>query len=696
MTDLTNYRNIGIFAHVDAGKTTTSERILKLTGKIHKTGEVHDGEATTDFMEQEQERGITIQSAATSCFWNDHRLNIIDTPGHVDFTIEVYRSLKVLDGGVGVFCGSGGVEPQSETNWRYANDSGVARIIFVNKLDRTGADFYRVVDQIENVLGANPLVMALPIGIEDDFIGAVDLLTRKAWVWKDPNDPAKYEIEDAPADMSEKIEEWREKLIETAVEQDDAIMEKYLEGEEPTIDEIKSCIRKGTISLTFFPTYCGSAFKNKCVQMILDAVVDYLPNPTEVKPQPEVDLEGNESGEFAIVDPDKPLRALAFKIMDDRYGALTFIRIYSGKIEKGMTVLNTFTGKSERIGRIVEMHADERIELDVAQAGDIVAAIGLKNVQTGHTLCDPNKPATLEPMVFPDPVISIAVAPIDKGASEKLGIAIGKMIKEDPSFRVETDQDSGETILKGMGELHLDIKVDILKRTHGVEVEVGSPQVAYRETVTKRVEDTYTHKKQSGGSGQYGKIDYVIEPGEPGSGFVFESKVTGGNVPKEFWPAGEGGFQKSMDKGVLAGYPCLDFKVTLFDGAFHAVDSSAIAFELASAAAYRQSMPKAGPQLMEPIMKVDVFTPDDNVGDVIGDLNRRRSIIKSQEANPTGVRVKAECPLSEMFGYIGTLRTMTSGRGQFSMEFLNYSPCPKNVADEIIAETLAREEEKKK
>ena len=696
MTDLTNYRNIGIFAHVDAGKTTTSERILKLTGKIHKTGEVHDGEATTDFMEQEQERGITIQSAATSCFWNDHRLNIIDTPGHVDFTIEVYRSLKVLDGGVGVFCGSGGVEPQSETNWRYANDSGVARIIFVNKLDRTGADFYRVVKQIEDVLGANPIVMALPIGIEDNFIGAVDLLTRKAWVWRDPNDPAKYEIEDAPEDMTGIIEEWREKLIETAVEQDDAVMEKYLEGEEPSIDELKSCIRKGTISLSFFPTYCGSAFKNKCVQMILDAVVDYLPNPTEVKPQPEVDLEGNESGEYAIVDPAKPLRALAFKIMDDRYGALTFIRIYSGKLEKGMTVLNTFTGKSERIGRIVEMHADERIELDTAQAGDIVAAIGLKNVQTGHTLCDPDKPATLEPMVFPDPVISIAVAPIDKGASEKLGIAIGKMIKEDPSFRVETDQDSGETILKGMGELHLDIKVDILKRTHSVEVEVGSPQVAYRETVTKRIEDTYTHKKQSGGSGQYGKIDYIIEPGESGSGFVFESKVTGGNVPKEFWPAVEGGFKKSMEKGVLAGYPCLDFKVTLFDGAFHAVDSSAIAFELASAAAYRQSMPKAGPQLMEPIMKVDVFTPEDNVGDVIGDLNRRRSIIKSQEANPTGVRVKAECPLSEMFGYIGTLRTMTSGRGQFSMEFLNYSPCPKNVAEEVIAETSAREEAKKK
>ena len=696
MKDLNLYRNIGIFAHVDAGKTTTTERILKLTGKIHKIGEVHDGDATTDFMDQEQERGITIQSAATSCEWDNHRLNIIDTPGHVDFTIEVYRSLKVLDGGVGVFCGSGGVEPQSETNWRYANDSGVARIILVNKLDRVGADFLRVVKQIEDILGANPLVMVLPIGIEDNFKGIVDLLTKKAWIWEDSEDPTKFDVTDPPEDMMADVEEWREKLIETALEQDDDLLEKYLEGEEPSIEDIKKCIRKGTINLDFFPTFCGSAFKNKGIQNILDAVVSYLPNPVEVKPQPEIDLEGNETGEYATVDPSKPLRALAFKIMDDRYGALTFTRIYSGTLKKGDNVVNTFTGKTERIGRIVEMHADERIELDVAQAGDIVAAIGLKNVQTGHTLCDPNKPATLEPMVFPDPVISIAVAPIDKGASEKLGIAIGKMIKEDPSFRVETDQDSGETILKGMGELHLDIKVDILKRTHGVEVEVGSPQVAYRETVTKRVEDTYTHKKQSGGSGQYGKIDYVIEPGEPGSGFVFESKVTGGNVPKEFWPAVEGGFQKSMDKGVLAGYPCLDFKVTLFDGAFHAVDSSAIAFELASAAAYRQSMPKAGPQLMEPIMKVDVFTPDDNVGDVIGDLNRRRSIIKSQEANPTGVRVKAECPLSEMFGYIGTLRTMTSGRGQFSMEFLNYSPCPKNVADEIIAETLAREEEKKK
>jgi len=689
--DLSKYRNIGIFAHVDAGKTTTTERILKLTGKIHKTGEVHDGEATTDFMEQEQERGITIQSAATSCEWNGHRLNIIDTPGHVDFTIEVYRSLKVLDGGIGVFCGSGGVEPQSETNWRYANESEVSRVIFVNKLDRIGADFYRVVKQVEDVLGAHPLVMVLPIGIEDEFKGCVDLLTRKAWIWDDEKDSTQYRIEEPPAEMADQIEEWREKLIESAVEMDDDVMERYLEGEEPTPEEIHKCIRKGTLTMDFFPTYCGSAFKDKGVQLVLDAAVAYLPDPTEVEPQPEVDLEGNETGEVATVDPNKPLRALAFKIMDDRFGALTFIRIYSGRIEKGMTVLNTATGKTERIGRMVEMHADERIELDHAQAGDIIAVVGMKNVQTGHTLCDPDKPATLEPMVFPDPVISIAVSPNDKGASEKLGIALGKMIKEDPSFRVETDEDSGETILKGMGELHLDIKVDILKRTHGIDVTVGKPQVAYRETITQHVDDSYTHKKQTGGSGQFAKIDYSIEPGEPGSGYVFESVVTGGNVPREFWPAVEKGFEKMMDRGVLAGYPCLDFKVTLKDGGFHAVDSSAVAYELAAMAAYRQTMPKAGPQLMEPIMKVDVFTPEDHVGDVIGDLNRRRGMIKSQEAGPTGVRIKAECPLSEMFGYIGSLRTMTSGRGQFSMEFLHYLPCPKNVSDEVIKEAQERE-----
>jgi elongation factor G len=690
MADLDHYRNIGIFAHVDAGKTTTTERILKLTGKVHKTGEVHDGEATTDFMDQERERGITIQSAATSCYWKDHRFNIIDTPGHVDFTIEVYRSLKVLDGGVGVFCGSGGVEPQSETNWRYANDSEVARVILVNKLDRLGADFYRVVDQVENVLGANPLVMVLPIGIEDDFVGVVDLLTRKAWVWDESGLPENYTLEDVPADMVDKVEQYREELIEKALEQDDDLLEAYLEGQEPSIEDIKRCIRKGTIALDFFPTYCGSAFKNKGIQLVLDAVVDYLPSPTEVKPQPIVDLEGNETGEVATVSVDLPLRALTFKVMDDRFGALYFTRIYSGKLEKGSTVLNTATGKTERIGRMVEMHADSREEISSAHAGDIIAIVGLKNVQTGHTLCDPNHPATLEPMIFPDPVISIAIKPKDKSASEKMGIALAKMIAEDPSFRVETDEDSGETIIKGMGELHLDIKVDILRRTHNVDVEVGKPQVAYRETITQRVEDSYTHKKQSGGSGQFGKIDYVVEPGEPGSGYVFESKVTGGNVPREYWPAVEKGFKMMMEEGVLAGFPLLDVKVTLMDGGFHAVDSSAIAFEIAAKGGYRQTIPKASPQLIEPIMKVDVFTPEDHVGDVIGDLNRRRGMIKSQEPGPTGVRIKAEAPLSDMFGYIGDLRTMTSGRGQFSMEFSHYLPCPKNVSEEVIKEVKER------
>ena len=691
MKDLTRYRNIGIFAHVDAGKTTTTERILKLTGKIHKIGEVHEGAATTDFMEQEQERGITIQSAATSCFWNDHQLNIIDTPGHVDFTIEVYRSLKVLDGGIGVFCGSGGVEPQSETNWRYANESKVARIIYVNKLDRMGADYYRVVKQVEDVLAAKPLVMVLPIGVEDQFRGVVDLLTRKAWIWDDSGDPMNYRIEDVPADMADDVETYREQLIEMAVEQDDEQMEKYLEGEELAIEDLKRCIRKGTRDLAFFPTYCGSSFKNKGVQLVLDAVVDYLPNPTEVKPQPEVDMEGNETGRFAYVDPEKPLRALAFKIMDDRFGALTFTRLYSGVLSKGDTVLNTATGKTERVSRIVEMHADSREEVNSAQAGDIIAIVGMKNVQTGHTLCDPKNPATLEPMIFPDPVISIAVAPKKKGTSEKMGLALSKMVQEDPSFQVETDQESGEVIIKGMGELHLDIKVDILKRTHGIEVEVGKPQVAYRESITKRFEDSYTHKKQSGGSGQYGKIDYVIEPGEPGSGFQFESKVTGGNVPREFWPAVQKGFQTSIEKGVLAGFPCVDMKVTLMDGAYHAVDSSAIAFEIAAKAAYRQSIPKAKPQLLEPIMQVDVFTPDDYVGDVIGDLNRRRGMIKSQEAGATGARIKTDVPLSEMFGYIGDLRTMTSGRGQFSMSFSHYAPCPANVAEEVIKEVKERQ-----
>ena len=691
MSDLSLYRNIGIFAHVDAGKTTTTERILKLTGKIHKTGEVHDGESTTDFMEQEAERGITIQSAATTCFWKDHRMNIIDTPGHVDFTVEVYRSLKVLDGGIGVFCGSGGVEPQSETNWRYANESEVARVIFVNKLDRMGADFYRVVGQVKKVLAANPLVMTLPIGIEDQFTGVVNLLDMKAYIWDDSGLPENYEVVDIPADMVDKANEYREMMIETAVEQDDDLMMAYMEGEEPSLEDIKRCIRKGTRDLAFFPTYCGSAFKNKGIQLVLDAVVDFLPSPTEVDPQDLTDEEtGEPTGKVATVSVDEPFRALAFKIMDDRFGALTFVRIYSGKLNKGDTILNSATGKTERVGRMVEMHANDRTELTSAQAGDIIAIVGMKNVQTGHTLCDPKNPCTLEPMIFPEPVISIAVKPKDKGANEKMSLAIGKLVAEDPSFQVETDEESGETILKGMGELHLDIKVDILKRTYGVELEVGQPQVAYRETITTPVEDSYTHKKQSGGSGQFGKIDYRIKPGEQNSGFTFTSTVVGGNVPKEFFPAIEKGFKSMMDQGVLAGYPVLDVEVELFDGGFHAVDSSAIAFEIAAKGAFRQSIPKANPQLLEPIMKVDVFSPEDNVGDVIGDLNRRRGMIKDQEAGATGVRIKADVPLSEMFGYIGHLRTITSGRGQFSMEFSHYSACPQNVADKVMEEAKAR------
>jgi elongation factor G len=692
MTDLSNYRNIGIFAHVDAGKTTTTERILKLTGKIHKTGEVHDGAATTDFMTQEQERGITIQSAATTCFWSDHRLNIIDTPGHVDFTVEVYRSLKVLDGGVGVFCGSGGVEPQSETNWRYANDSKVARIIFINKLDRVGADFLRVVEQIKNVLGAKPLVMTLPIGQEDDFKGVVDILSEKAYVWDESGLPENFKVEEVPADMVELVAKYREELVETAVEQDDDLMMAYMEGEEVSIQDLKRCIRKGTIALDFFPTLCGSAFKNKGVQLVLDSVIDYLPCPTDVNPQPLTDELGEPNGQSAIVSKEEPFRALAFKIMDDRFGALTFIRIYSGILNKGASVLNSFTGKTERIGRMVEMHADDRKELDSAQAGDIIALVGLKSVKTGQTLCDPKHECSLEPMIFPEPVISISVKPKDKGGSEKMGIAIGKMVAEDPTFCVETDEDSGETILKGMGELHLDIKVDILKRTYAVELEVGKPQVAYRETITESIEDSYTHKKQSGGSGQFGKIDYRVNPGEIGSGFQFKSTVVGGNVPKEFFPAIEKGFKVMMEEGPLAGFPVLDIEIELYDGAFHAVDSSAIAFEIAAKGAFRQSMPKAKPQLLEPIMKVDVFSPDDHVGDVIGDLNRRRGMIKDQEKGVAGVRVKSDVPLAEMFGYIGTLRTMTSGRGQFSMEFSHYSACPNSVSEQVILETKERKE----
>lgn len=691
MIDLDLERNIGIFAHVDAGKTTTTERILWLTGKIHKAGEVHDGESTTDFMVQEAERGITIQSAAVTCYWKGTRFNVIDTPGHVDFTVEVYRSLKVLDGGIGVFCGSGGVEPQSETNWRYANDSKVSRLIFVNKLDRIGADFLKVTKQVQDVLGATPLIMTLPIGAEDNFVGVVDLLTRKAYVWDDSGKPENYTVSDVPANMVDDVEMHRKQLIETALEMDDDLLMAYLDGTEPSIEDVKRCIRKGTLELAFFPTYCGSAFKNKGMQLLLDAVVDYLPAPHEVNAQPLTDAEGQPNGKFAIVSADEPFRALAFKIMDDRFGALTFVRIYSGKVSKGDTILNSFTGKTERVGRMVEMYANDRNEIQTAQAGDIIAIVGMKNVRTGHTLCDPKHECTLEAMVFPEPVISISVAPKDKGSTEKMSIAIGKMVAEDPTFRVETDIDSGETILRGMGELHLDIKVDILKRTYDVELIVGQPQVAYRETITKSVEDSYTHKKQSGGSGQYGKIDYTISPGEPNSGLTFTSSVVGGNVPKEFFPAIEKGFKSMMGSGTLAGFPMLDVVINLTDGGYHAVDSSAIAFEIAAKGAFRQSIPKAGPQLLEPIMKVDVYSTEDDVGNVIGDLNRRRGMISGQEPSGAGVRIKANIPLSEMFGYISTLRTLTSGRGQFSMEFSHYAACPNNVAEAVIL----KEKEKK-
>jgi elongation factor G len=549
-----------------------------------------------------------------------------------------------------------------------------------------------VVEQIKNVLGAKPLVMTLPIGQEDDFKGVVDILSEKAYVWDESGLPENFKVEEVPADMVELVAKYREELVETAVEQDDDLMMAYMEGEEVSIQDLKRCIRKGTIALDFFPTLCGSAFKNKGVQLVLDSVIDYLPCPTDVNPQPLTDELGEPNGQSAIVSKEEPFRALAFKIMDDRFGALTFIRIYSGILNKGASVLNSFTGKTERIGRMVEMHADDRKELDSAQAGDIIALVGLKSVKTGQTLCDPKHECTLEPMIFPEPVISISVKPKDKGGSEKMGIAIGKMVAEDPTFCVETDEDSGETILKGMGELHLDIKVDILKRTYAVELEVGKPQVAYRETITESIEDSYTHKKQSGGSGQFGKIDYRVNPGEIGSGFQFKSTVVGGNVPKEFFPAIEKGFKVMMEEGPLAGFPVLDIEIELYDGAFHAVDSSAIAFEIAAKGAFRQSMPKAKPQLLEPIMKVDVFSPDDHVGDVIGDLNRRRGMIKDQEKGVAGVRVKSDVPLAEMFGYIGTLRTMTSGRGQFSMEFSHYSACPNSVSEQVILETKERKE----
>jgi elongation factor G len=682
---LDRYRNIGIMAHIDAGKTTTTERVLYYTGKSHKIGEVHDGAATMDWMEQEQERGITITSAATTCFWNDHRINIIDTPGHVDFTIEVERSLRVLDGAVTVFDSVAGVEPQSETVWRQADKYNVPRICFVNKMDRIGANFYRTVDMIIDRLGAVPLVIQLPIGTESEHIGLVDLLKMKAVVWKDEAMGADYTEMEIPADMLEMAKEYRIKMIELAVDMDDKAMADYLDGKEPDMDTLKKCIRKGTIGYKFVPILCGAAFKNKGVQTLLDAVVDYLPSPLDVS-----SIKGTKMGteEELIRNPSEndPFSGLAFKIMNDPFvGSLTFVRIYSGILESGSYVLNSSKDKRERVGRMLLMHANNREEIKIAYAGDIVALVGLKDSTTGETLCDPEKPIVLEKMDFPEPVIMIAVEPKTKADQEKMGVALQRLAAEDPSFRVAVDHESGQTIIKGMGELHLDIIVDRMKREFKVEANIGAPQVAYRETITQTAEIDYTHKKQSGGSGQYARILIRFEPGEVGSGFVFEAKIVGGSVPKEYIPGVEKGMEAAKDTGVIAGFPCIDFKATLFDGAYHDVDSSALAFEIAARAAFREGLPKAKPVLLEPVMKVEVVTPDEYMGDVIGDLNSRRGQVSSMDSRGNARVIAAMVPLANMFGYINTLRSMSQGRAQYSMQFDHYSQVPQAVADEVKA-----------
>ncbi|MFA5122926.1 elongation factor G [Zavarzinia sp.] len=685
-TPLERYRNIGIMAHIDAGKTTTTERILYYTGRSHKIGEVHDGAATMDWMEQEQERGITITSAATTCFWNDHRVNIIDTPGHVDFTIEVERSLRVLDGAVAVFDSVAGVEPQSETVWRQANKYGVPRMCFVNKMDRTGANFYRCVDMMVERLGARPLVLSIPVGSESDYAGVIDIVQMKAIIWREESLGAKFDVVDIPAEYAEKAAEYRHILVETAVEMDDAAMEAYLEGTEPDEATLKACIRKGTISLAFVPVLNGSAFKNKGVQPLLDAVVDYLPSPLDVPAIKGIDYKTGEETERHSSD-DEPTAVLAFKIMDDPFvGTITFCRVYSGKLESGASVLNSTKDKRERIGRMLQMHANSREDVKEAYAGDIVALAGLKEVRTGDTLCDINKPVILEKMEFPDPVIEISIEPKSKADQEKLGIALSKLAAEDPSFRVSTDQESGQTILKGMGELHLEIKVDILRRTYKVDATVGAPQVAYRETITKRAEVDYTHKKQTGGTGQFARVKIVFEPLEAGKGRIFESAIVGGSVPKEYIPGVEKGIASVADNGVIAGFPMIDFKATLIDGAYHDVDSSVLAFEIASRAAFKEGMEKAGPRLLEPVMKVSVTTPDEYVGSVIGDLNSRRGQIQGTEAAVgNATEINAFVPLANMFGYINTLRSMSQGRAQYAMEFDHYEPVPQAVADEVRA-----------
>ncbi|MFN3076992.1 MAG: elongation factor G [Alphaproteobacteria bacterium] len=684
-TPIEKYRNIGIMAHIDAGKTTTTERVLYYTGKSYKIGEVHDGTATMDWMEQEQERGITITSAATTCFWRDHRINIIDTPGHVDFTIEVERSLRVLDGAVAVFDSVAGVEPQSETVWRQADKYGVPRVCFVNKMDRMGADFYRCVRMITERLGARPLVVSLPIGVESAFAGMVDLVRNQAIIWKDESLGAEFELRPIPADMAEQAEEYRKQLIETAVEMDDAAMEAYLEGQEPDEETLIRCLRKGTISMTFVPVLCGSAFKNKGVQPLLDMVVDYLPSPVEVPSVIGVLPGSNEEATRKSSDSE-PFSSLAFKIMNDPFvGSLTFVRIYSGVLESGTYVQNTVKDKRERIGRMLLMHANSREEIKEGRAGDIVAVVGLKDTTTGDTLSDGSKPIILERMEFPEPVIEVAVEPKTKADQEKMGLALNRLAVEDPSFRVSSDIESGQTIIKGMGELHLEIIVDRMKREFKVEANVGAPQVAYRETISKEYTIDYTHKKQSGGSGQFARITLKYEPLPPGSGFQFESKIVGGVVPKEYIPGVEKGLKSSVNTGVLAGYPVTDFKATLVDGSYHDVDSSTLAFEIAARAAFREGLPKAGPKLLEPIMKVEVVTPEEYMGDIIGDLNSRRGQIRDMDQRANARVITAMVPLANMFGYVNTLRSMSQGRSQYSMHFDHYTEVPSNVADEIRA-----------
>jgi len=685
-TPLNMYRNIGIMAHIDAGKTTTTERILYYTGKSYKIGEVHDGNATMDWMEQEQERGITITSAATTAFWNDHRINIIDTPGHVDFTIEVERSLRVLDGAVAVFDSVAGVEPQSETVWRQADKYNVPRMCFVNKMDRTGADFYRCVEMIVDRLGSRPLVLQLPIGAEAEYVGLIDLVKMKAIIWDEETLGAKFHEEDIPAELADKAAEYRELLIETAVDADDDAMEAYLEGDEPDEATLKKCIRKGTIEGIFVPVLNGTAFKNKGVQPLLDAVVDYMPAPTDVEAIKGVDADDDTVEIVRENSDDEPFSCLAFKIMNDSFvGSLTFIRIYSGVLSTGDTVINTVKGKKERVGRMLEMHSNSREDVKEARAGDIVALAGMKGTTTGDTLCASNSQVILERMEFPDPVIEIAVEPKTKADQEKMGVALQRLAAEDPSFRVASDEESGQTIIKGMGELHLDIIVDRMMREFKVEANIGQPQVAYRETISRASDIDYTHKKQTGGSGQFARVKIKFEPLESGVGFEFENKVTGGNVPREFIPGVEKGLASAMESGVLTGFPVTGLRATLYDGASHDVDSSVMAFELAARAAFRDGCRQASPKLLEPTMKVEVVTPEEYMGDIIGDLNSRRGQVEGMDQRGNARVINAMVPLANMFGYVNTLRSQSQGRAQFTMTFDHYAVVPNQVSEEIQA-----------